>query len=87
MEICCGDHIYDRTTMIYLIFKIINPDTSIVVSNLKYEIEKSTIAKFLNNEKDLLDYMSSYYSIIIDKGEHHDDYFRHIFRSLLSGPK
>ena len=50
------------------IFKLINPGTRIVVSNLKDEIEKSNIAKFLNNVKDLIDYMSSYYSIIIDKG-------------------
>ena len=45
----------DVTTMLYLIFKIINPATRIFVSNLKYEIEKSTIAKFLNNVKNLLD--------------------------------
>ena len=53
--------------MIYLVFKIINPSTRIVFSDLKDEIERSNIAKFLNNVKDLLDYMSSYYSIIIDK--------------------
>ena len=39
-KLCWGDHIYDRITMIYLIFKIIKPDTSIVVSKIKYEIEK-----------------------------------------------
>ena len=72
--------------MIYLIFKRINPATSIVVSNLKYDIDKSIIAKFLNNVKDLLDFMSSNYSIIIDKGERHEDYVRHIFRDPLSGP-
>ena len=49
----------DGTTSIYLILGITNPATRIVVSNLKYEIEKATIAKFLNNVKDLLDYMSS----------------------------
>ena len=48
-----------ETTIIYLIFKRINPATSIVVSNLKYDIDKSIIAKFLNNVKDLLDYMFS----------------------------
>ena len=31
--------------------------------------------------------MSSNYSIIIDKGEHHGDYVRHVFRALFSGPK
>ena len=72
--------------MIYLIFKRINPATSIVVSNLKYEIEISTLAKFLNKLKDLLDYMSSNYSIIIDKGERHEYYVRRIFRCLFSGP-
>ena len=30
--------------------------------------------------------MSSNYSIIVDKGEHHKDYGRHIFRFLLLGP-
>ena len=30
--------------------------------------------------------MSSNYSIIIDKGEHHGDYVRHVFRALFSGP-
>ena len=30
--------------------------------------------------------MSSNQSIIIDKGEHYEDYVRHIFRYLLSGP-
>ena len=72
--------------MIHLLFKIINPDTSIGVSNLKYEIEKTTIAKFGNNVKDLIDDMSSNYTIIIEKGECHGDYVCHIFRALLSGP-
>ena len=31
--------------------------------------------------------MSSNYSIIIDKEEHHEDYVRHIFRDLLSDTK
>ena len=69
--------------MIYLLFKIINPDTRIGVSNLKYEIEKATLAKFGNNVKDLLDEMSSNYYIIIDKGEYYEDYFCNIFRYLL----
>ena len=77
----------DGTTMIYLIFKRINPATRIVFSNLKYEIDKATLAKFLSNKKDLLDYMSSNYSMIIDKRELHEDYVRHIFRAILSGPK
>ena len=41
--------------MIYLLFKSINPDTSIGVSSLKYEIDKSTIVKFGNNVKYILD--------------------------------
>ena len=45
--------------MIYLLFKIINPYTRIDVSNIKDEIEKSTLANFGNNVKDLLDDMSS----------------------------
>ena len=44
--------------MIYLIFKSINPYTSIGVYNLKDDIEKSTLSKFGNNVKDLLDDMS-----------------------------
>ena len=53
--------------MLYLLFKIINPNTSIGVSNIKYKIDKSTLAKFGNNVKDLIDDMSSNYSMIIDK--------------------
>ena len=37
--------------MIYLIFKIINPDTRIGVSNLKDEIDKATPPKFGKNVK------------------------------------
>ena len=48
----------DGTTMLYLIFKIINPATGIIVLNLKDEIEKSNIAKFLDNVKDFFDYIS-----------------------------
>ena len=59
--------------MIYLLLKIINPATKLGVSNLKDKIEKSTLSTFVNNEKDLLDDMSSNYSIIVDKGEHHED--------------
>ena len=33
----------DGTTMIYLIFKRINPATRIFFSNLKYEIDKATL--------------------------------------------
>ena len=58
----------DGTNMIYLILISINPATSIDVSNIKYEIEKSTQAKFGNNVKDLIDYMSSNYSIVLEKG-------------------
>ena len=46
-------------TALCLLFKIISIDTSIGVSNLKYDIEKATLAKFLNNVKYLLDDMSS----------------------------
>ena len=56
-------------TMIYLLLIRINPDMRIVVSNLKDEIERSTLAKFGNNMKDLLDDIYSNYSIIIDKGK------------------
>ena len=45
--------------MIYILFKIINPDKSIGVYNLKDEIEKSTLAKFGNNIKYIIDDMSS----------------------------
>ena len=55
----------DGTTMFYLIFKNINPDARIGVSNLKYDIEKSTLAKFGNNIKDLPDDMYSNYPTII----------------------
>ena len=37
------------TTMFYLIFRRINPDTRICFLNLKYGIEKATLAKFLKN--------------------------------------
>ena len=46
-------------TILYLPFKIINPDTRIGVSNLKDEICKATQAKFVNYVKDLLDHMYS----------------------------
>ena len=73
--------------MIYLLFKSINPDKSIGVSNLKDEIEKSTLAKFGNNIKDLLDDMSSNYSINIDIVESHDDSDKRVFRGILTGQK
>ena len=71
--------------MIYLLFKSINPDKSIGVSNLKDEIDKVTLAKLGNNIKDLLDDMSSNYSINIYTGERHEGYVRRIFRDLLTG--
>ena len=73
--------------ILYLLLKSINTDKSIGVSNLKYEIEKSTLDKFGNNVKYLLYDTSSNYSIIIDKGDHHEYYVCHIFRALLSMPK
>ena len=72
--------------MLYPVFKSINPVTRIGVSNLKDEIEKSTLAKFSNNVKDLLDDLPSNYSMIIYKVEYHEDYGRHVFRVILSGP-
>ena len=45
-------------TIIYLAFKIIDPDTRVRVYNLKDETEKATLAKFGNNIKDLLDDIS-----------------------------
>ena len=64
--------------MLYLLFKVIKPATGSGVSNLKYEIEKSSLSKFSNNVKYLLDEMSSKYTIIIDKVERHQDYACHI---------
>ena len=58
--------------MLYLVFKNINPDTRIGVSNLEYEIEKSILSKFGNNIKDLLDEHDSKYPIIIDKGKYRE---------------
>ena len=55
-----------RSTMIHPLFKKINQAKRLGVSNLKYEIEKSTLSKFGSNVKDLIDEMSSNYSIIID---------------------
>ena len=49
----------DGPTIPHLLFKCINPDTSTSVSNLKYQIEISTLDKFVNNVKDILDDMSS----------------------------
>ena len=72
--------------MLYLLLKRTKPVTRIDVSNLKYEIEKATISKFGKNVKDLLDYMSSNYSIIIDKRELLVYYVRHIVRDILLGP-
>ena len=46
-------------TMLELIFKIINLDTRIGVSNLKYDIETTTLPKFGNYIKYLLDDISS----------------------------
>ena len=62
-------------TMLHILFKMINPYTSNGVSNLKYQIGKSTLAKFGNNTKDLLDDMSLNYSIIIEKVELYEYYF------------
>ena len=73
--------------MIYLLLKIINPDTRIGVSNIKENNNKATLSKVVINLKDLLDEMSSNYPIIIDKGELHEYYLRYIFSDLLSGPK
>ena len=72
--------------MLYIQFKIINPATRIVASNLKEEIKKASLAKFINNVKDLSDEMSSNYTINIDKREHHEGYVHHFFRALLSQP-
>ena len=72
-------------TMVYLIFKSINLYISIGVLNLKDEIDKSTPDKFVSNVKDLLDEISSNYSIMLYKGKHHEDYVRHIFMYLSSG--
>ena len=49
----------DEPTMIYLIFKGINPSTRIGFSNLKYKIDKPTLSKFENNVKYLFDNMIS----------------------------
>ena len=72
--------------MIYLLFKTINSDTSIGVSNLKGEIEKANFDKFGDNVKELLDDMSSNYNIIIDKEEQKKDYVFHLLKYLMLGP-
>ena len=61
-------------TMIYILFKSINPNTRIGISTLKYEIKKANLSKFVNNLKDLLDEISSNYTIIIYHRELHEDF-------------
>ena len=55
-------------TILYLLLKSIKPATIIGVSNLKYEIDKASLAKLDNNVKYLIDDMSSNYSVSIDQG-------------------
>ena len=76
----------DGPTMLYLLLKSVNPATRIGLSNLKEEIEKATLARFNNNVNDLLNNMSGNYTTILQKGVTHEDYVRHLFRALLSGP-
>ena len=45
----------DGPTTIYLLSKSTNPTTGVVVSNIKYEIDNTTLSKFGNNIKDILD--------------------------------
>ena len=71
--------------MIYLIFKSINLDTRIGVSNLKDKIKKSTLTKFGNNIKDLIDDMSSNYSIIVDKVNLRENYVRQFLGIYCQG--
>ena len=68
----------DGPTIIYLIFKTIKPDKCIGVSNLKYEIDKATLDKFLNNVKELIYEISSNYSIVIDNGWIREGYVTHL---------
>ena len=72
--------------MLYLILRSIKRATSIGVSNLKDEIEKSTLSKFGKNVKYFIGYISSNYSIIIDKGERYYYYVHRIFRDPVLGP-
>ena len=51
----------------------------------KTKFEIATLDNFGKNVKYLLDDMSYNYTIIIDKGEYHEDYACQIFRALLSG--
>ena len=44
-------------TILHFLFKSTNPATIIGVSNLKYEIEKATLANFEHNVKEILDDM------------------------------
>ena len=74
------------STMIYLLFKNINPYTRISVSNLKDKIEKATLSKFGNNVKDILYNMTYSYAITINRGESREDYVIHLFRYILLWP-
>ena len=49
----------DGPTMLYLLFKIMNPATRIDFLNLKYDIDKSILSNFFSNVKNVLNDMSS----------------------------
>ena len=59
----------DVYTMIYPLFKSINPKNIIGVSNLMDKIDKVNILKLGNNAKDILYYMYQNHTIIIEKDE------------------
>ena len=80
-----GYHKWLCTHYALSLFKIINTEKRIGVSNIKYEIKKAAVAKFGNNVKYIPDYMYYNYTIIIDKGEHHKDYICHLFRTIMWG--
>ena len=72
--------------MLYLKFKRNYPEIWICVSNLKYEFEKATIDKFGKYIKDILYYISSNYTMIIDKREHPEDDVHNLFGELFTCP-
>ena len=73
--------------MLYLSFKQINPDTRIGVSNIKDEIEKSTLGRHVIKKIFFIVDMSSNNTIVIYKVETKQNYAFHIFRDILLEPK
>jgi len=77
---------YDGTTMVFLIYQTIDPNTTVGLDNILKKMEKAKLGDFKNNVTDMLKAMKTWCLTLKENNSYPENYRRLLLDALLTGP-